>query len=143
MLPPLLWGVAFANLIHGVPLSTVEGGGWMYDGTLLTLLNPYSLLGGIVVLLLCFNHGLVYLALKAVGGVQERAQALANKVGLVTIVAAASFIVWTIVEHLNNDNLVLIIGFAALAAVSLIGSWLLNMKPVSYTHLTLPTNREV
>ncbi len=128
VLPPLLWGVAFANLIHGVPLSTVEGGGWMYDGTLLTLLNPYSLLGGIVVLLLCFNHGLVYLALKAVGGVQERAQALANKVGLVTIVAAASFIVWTIVEHLNNDNLVLIIGFAALAAVSLIGSWLLNMK---------------
>ena len=128
VLPPLLWGVAFANLIHGVPLSPMEGGGWSYDGTLLTLLNPYSLLGGVVVLLLCFSHGLVYLALKSLGQVRERAQALAVKVGAVTIVAAAAFIVWTLVEHRENENFVLILVFAVLAALAAIAGWVCNWK---------------
>lgn len=128
VLPPLLWGTAFANLIHGVPLSKVDGGGWIYEGTLLTLLNPYSLLGGVAVLLLCFTHGLFYLALKSGEGVRERAQQLAVKVGAATIVAAAAFLVWTVIEHLANPNLVLIIVLAALAAVALITAWLCNLK---------------
>jgi cytochrome bd ubiquinol oxidase subunit II len=41
-LPALLWGVAFANIVRGVPID-VDGN---YTGTLFTLLNPYGLLGG-------------------------------------------------------------------------------------------------
>jgi hypothetical protein len=44
--PALLWGVAFANIVRGVPID-VDGN---YTGTLLTLLNPYGLLGGLVTL---------------------------------------------------------------------------------------------
>lgn len=125
-LPPLLWGVAFANLVQGVPIRTVETGGWLFEGTLLTLLNPYGLLGGIVVMMLCFTHGLVFVGLKTLGDMRENAQKLAKSVGLVTIVLAAAFLVWTIVMHLDNPNIVLIITCAAIAAVALIGGWIAN-----------------
>lgn len=127
ILPPVLWGTAFANLIHGVPLRPLEGGGWVYEGTLLTLLNPYSLLGGVVVLLLCFLHGLVYLALKSLGHVRDASQKLATKVGAVTVLAAAAFLIWTIIEHLHSATLGLIILFAALAAVALVLGVLMNV----------------
>ncbi|WP_166984598.1 cytochrome d ubiquinol oxidase subunit II [Canibacter zhoujuaniae] len=127
-LPPLLWGTAFANLIQGLPISKMDNGGWLYEGTLLTLLNPYGLLGGVVVMLLCFTHGLVYLALKSTGAVKERSQALAVKVGAGTIVAAALFLVWTILQHLSNPMLPAIIACAALAAVAAIVAWVLNLK---------------
>src|SRR3954451_6163121 len=42
VLPALLWGVAFANIVRGVPIDR-DGN---YTGTLFTLLNPYGLLGG-------------------------------------------------------------------------------------------------
>lgn len=128
VLPPLLWGVAFANLIHGVPVSKTPGAGWIYEGTLLDLLNPYSLLGGVSVLVLCFFHGLVYLALKSEGDVRVRAQKLGVKVGAVTILLAASFLGWTIIEHLSNPNIMLIAVLAGLAAVALITAWVCNLR---------------
>lgn len=127
VLPPLLWGTAFANLIQGLPITKMDNGGWLYEGTLLTLLNPYGLLGGIAVTLICYNHGLVYLALKSLGEIRDRAQQQAKRVGIVTIVVAAAFLVWTIIQHLSNPNLPLIIACSAIAAVALIGSWLLNI----------------
>ena len=128
LLPPLLWGTAFANLIQGVPMEPLDGGGWLYTGTLLTLLNPYGLLGGITLLLLCFTHGLVFIALKTEGEIRLRARALATKVGLVTVLVAAAFLVWTVVQHLGDDNALLVIVFAALAAVSLLAGILLNLR---------------
>ncbi len=128
LLPPLLWGTAFANLIQGVPMEPLDGGGWIYTGTLLTLLNPYGLLGGITVLLLCFTHGLVFIALKTGGDIRVRARALATKVGLVTLVAAAGFLVWTVLQHLGDDNAMLVILFAVLAAVSLLAALLFNLR---------------
>ena len=128
VIPPVLWGTAFANLIHGVPIRPLETGGWIFDGTLLSLLNPYSLLGGIVVLLVCFTHGLYYLALKSEENIRDNAQRLGVKVGAVTIVAAAGFLVWTIVDHLANPQLPLIIICATLAAITLIASWLCNLR---------------
>ncbi|MFC4224542.1 cytochrome d ubiquinol oxidase subunit II [Lysinibacter cavernae] len=127
-LPPLLWGTAFANLIHGVPLERLENGGWIFTGNLFTLLNPYSLLGGITIMMLCFVHGLVFISLKTDGDIRERARALAVKVGLVTIVIAAAFLIWTIIEHLGSDTIVFVVVLAALAAVALIGAWLANFK---------------
>ncbi len=42
LLPAMLWGVAFANILRGVPLDADHE----YVGGLLDLLNPYALLGG-------------------------------------------------------------------------------------------------
>ena len=43
-LPALLWGVAFANIVAGVPINGSED----FTGNLLTLINPFGLLGGVV-----------------------------------------------------------------------------------------------
>lgn len=128
LLPPLLWGTAFANLIQGLPIVPLETGGWLYEGTLLTLLNPYGLLGGITLTLLCFTHGLVFITLKTVGDMRERARSLATKVGLATVAVAAIFLFWTVLQHLNDSNVALVITFAALAAVALITAIILNVK---------------
>ena len=113
-LPALLWGVAFANIVQGVPLNEHH----VYTGNLFTLLNPYGLLGGLVTLTLFFTHGLVFITLKTDGDIKDRARELAKKAGYVTTVLAASFLVWTLVAHFS------VIGFVltALAALSLIAA---------------------
>lgn len=120
--PALLWGVAFANIVQGTPIDAAGN----FTGTLLTLLNPYGLLGGLTTLLLFFTHGVQFVALKTDGELRQRARALAAKSGIATVVVAAAFLVWTVVAHLGVDHAPLIAAFAAAAAVALIGSTLAN-----------------
>ena len=47
--PALLWGVAFANIVRGVPLVELNGN-VEYDGGFFNLLNPFALLGGLMLL---------------------------------------------------------------------------------------------
>jgi cytochrome d ubiquinol oxidase subunit II len=89
--PALLWGVAFANIVAGVPID----GHKEYTGNLFTLLNPFGLLGGVVTLLLFATHGAMFIALKTDGEVRHRAGALAVRLGLGAAVAAVVFLVWT------------------------------------------------
>ncbi|HLU73944.1 MAG TPA: cytochrome d ubiquinol oxidase subunit II [Nonomuraea sp.] len=86
--PAVLWGVAFANIAAGVPLDADHE----YTGTLLTLLNPFALLGGLVTLLLFASHGAVFLALRTTGGLRERARRIARVLGPLVIVVAAAFL---------------------------------------------------
>ncbi|MFF2369041.1 cytochrome d ubiquinol oxidase subunit II [Agromyces sp. NPDC058110] len=118
--PALLWGVAFANIVAGVPLDADHN----FTGNLFTLLNPYALLGGLTTLLLFFTHGVVFASLKTEGDLRERAQKLAVRSGLVTIVVAAAFLLWT---GLAFGTLWFWI-FAAVAALALIGGWLANLR---------------
>ncbi len=89
-LPALLWGVAFANIVAGVPIDAHKN----YTGDLFTLLNPFGLLGGATTLLLFLTHGLVFLALKTEGDLRERANRMVTPVGLVTAVVAVAFLAW-------------------------------------------------
>src|SRR5680860_1053794 len=91
LLPAILWGVAFANIVRGVPIDADKE----YVGSTLTLLNPYGLLGGITTLLLFLTHGALFLALKTDGGIRHRARAMAIKLGGGTAVAAVAFLTWT------------------------------------------------
>ena len=91
LLPAFLWGVAFANIVRGVPINADRE----YVGSTLTLLNPYSLLGGGVTLLLFLTHGAMYLALKTDGDIRHRARALAVRAGLGAAAVAVVFLVWT------------------------------------------------
>ena len=93
-LPALLWGVAFANIVGGVPIDADR----QFTGNLLTLLNPFGLLGGLTTLLLFVTHGLVFLSLKTEGELRERASGLVLKVGLPTAVAAVAFLAWANVQ---------------------------------------------
>lgn len=93
-IPALLWGVAFANIIRGVPLEE-QNGNIEYVGGFFNLLNPYALLGGLVTLSLFLTHGAIFLTLKTSGTIRDRAHALATKIGLVAAVLAVVFLLWT------------------------------------------------
>lgn len=130
--PALLWGVAFANIVQGVPLD--EGNN--YTGSLLDLLNPYALLGGLTTLLLFFTHGVVFVSLKTEGDLRQRARRLAARAGFVTIVVAAAFLLWTGLAFGSVWFWIL----AAVAAVALIAGWLANARGaegVAFTFLAV------
>ena len=59
----LIWGVAFSNLLYGVPINSSGD----FDGTFWDLFSPYTLLGGVAVVLLFAFHGATYLTLRTTG----------------------------------------------------------------------------
>ncbi|WP_423917506.1 cytochrome d ubiquinol oxidase subunit II [Frigoribacterium sp. 2-23] len=118
--PALLWGVAFANVVRGVPLDA----NFNYTGTFFDLLNPYALLGGVTTLLLFFTHGVVFVSLKTEGEIRERARRLAVRSGIVTIVVAAGFLTITTLMHGTLASGLL----SAAAAVALIVSFVANLR---------------
>src|SRR6478752_5840606 len=89
--PAFLWGVAFANIVRGVPIDQDKE----FTGTLWTLLNPFGLLGGLVTLLLFLTHGATFLALKTDGEIRFRARRVAVGSGMLAAAAAVAFLVWT------------------------------------------------
>ena len=113
-LTALLWGVAFANIVRGVPLDAAH----VYTGNLATLLNWYGLLGGLVTLSLFLLHGAVFLALKTTGALRERARATAVRVAAAAVVIAAAFLILTQYSHGKPATDVT----AAAAAVALLGA---------------------
>ena len=117
VLPALLWGVAFANIVAGVPLDADHE----YVGTFLGLLTPYALLGGLATLLLCTLHGAVFLALKTTGEVRARANALAARTGSGTVLVGGAFLVWTELAHGAGWTL----GSVLAAALLLVGALVL------------------
>ncbi len=90
-LSALLWGVAVANLLRGVPIN----GQMQYAGTFFDLLTPFTVAGGLVFLALFIWHGALYLSLKTEGELARRAQETASKAGLVTILLVALLAVLT------------------------------------------------
>ncbi len=91
LVPALLFGVAFTNIMAGVPIDanmTYVGGFW-------NLLNPYALIGGLTSLLGFILHGAVFLSLKTDGEMMTRAQDAARKVWLPATLVLVVFIIAT------------------------------------------------
>lgn len=91
VVPAVLWGVALANLVRGVPIDADKE----FVGSVVDLLNPYALLGGLVTLTVFLVHGAVFVGLKTVGDIRDRARALALRAGGAAAVLATTFVVWT------------------------------------------------
>lgn len=119
--PALLFGVAFANIFKGIPFD----GEGVYQGTLLTLLNPYGLLGGILFVALFLMHGALWLCIKTDGGLRDRAISTANTLWPVLLGAAVVFLLATAFytdlyrNYLNQPILflVMIVDVLALAGI--------------------------
>lgn len=91
LLPAFLWGVAFANIVRGVPLDADHE----YTGNLLTLLNPYALLGGLATLALFVLHGALFLTLRTTGDLRARAAVMAKRLAVAALVVGGAFLVAT------------------------------------------------
>ena len=106
LLPPLLLGVAFGNIFGGSEITPLAGTPAGFDfaadagplnftgGFLSLLLNPFALVLGIMLVLVCVTHGAVFLALKTSGEVREAARGAALKVGLGAAVFAVIGLLW-------------------------------------------------
>ncbi|GAA3303053.1 cytochrome d ubiquinol oxidase subunit II [Dactylosporangium vinaceum] len=95
IVPAVLWGVAFGNIVRGVPISAEHE----YVGGFFNLLNPYALVGGLTTTSLFLLHGAVFLALKTDGEIRARAGAVAVRVAVPAVVLAAGFLLWTQLTH--------------------------------------------
>ena len=71
--PPLIFGVAFGNLLQGVPFEFDDFLVSTYTGTFWQLLNPFALLAGVVSSAMITLHGGTYLAHRTTGAIQARA----------------------------------------------------------------------
>ncbi|HUA40920.1 MAG TPA: cytochrome d ubiquinol oxidase subunit II [Streptosporangiaceae bacterium] len=114
VVPAVLWGVAFANIVRGVPLNA----GHVYTGNLLTLLNWYGLLGGLTTVSLFALHGAIFLSLKTDGELRLRARRLAVRIAFAAVPLAAAFLIASQLSHGKAATDVT----AALAAVILLGA---------------------
>ena len=84
LVPALLYGVAIGNIMRGLPIS-IEDGKIVSSISFLGLLNPYSLLVGVLSLLLFTMHGAVYLTMKTEGEQQQRMVNWANRLWIAVV----------------------------------------------------------
>jgi cytochrome d ubiquinol oxidase subunit II len=117
VVPALLWGVAFGNIVRGVPLNAEHH----YTGNFFTLLNPYALLGGLTTLLVFTLHGAVFLALRTTDEVRAKARALAWPVGIAAVPVGGVFLVWTQFAYGSGWTWIPVAG-AALALIAGVGA---------------------
>jgi cytochrome d ubiquinol oxidase subunit II len=90
-LAPLLIGIAFADLLHGLPIDARQN----YTGSFWELLHPYAVWTGITLVLLCALHGATFLTLRTTGELRNRAGVLARRIAPVTAALVVGFVVWT------------------------------------------------
>lgn len=72
LVPSLIFGVAFGNLLQGLPFYFDEDMRIFYIGSFWGLLNPFALLAGIVSLAMLVMHGAVYLQMRSTDVIQQR-----------------------------------------------------------------------
>ena len=96
----LIWGVAFANLLHGTPINSKGD----FDGSFWDLFNAYTLLGGIAVVLLFAFHGATYLTLRTTGDLGRRAAATAGRLSIATALVGAGFLIWTVAVAVDRND---------------------------------------
>jgi cytochrome d ubiquinol oxidase subunit II len=96
VVPPIICGVAFGNLLQGVPFYLDANLRSFYTGNLFGLLNPFGLLCGVISLCMIVTQGANYLVLKSVGSLQERARRSAVIFGVLfsVLFVAAGCWVW-------------------------------------------------
>lgn len=88
-LPALLFGVAFANFLLGVPINQ----DFQYVGGFWNLLSPYAILGGVITLFGFAMHGATFLSLKTTGQLSEDARQVAFRFWIPTVAAMVIFVV--------------------------------------------------
>lgn len=93
-IPALIFGVAFGNLLQGVPFHFDNILRLHYTGSFWALLNPFALLAGVLSLLMFVNHGATYLQLKTEGGLKQRSEKLATITSLICAVVFILAGVW-------------------------------------------------
>ena len=94
LLPAVLFGVAIGNILRGIPLD----GNRMFTGTFFTLLNPYSILVGVLSLVLFTMHGAIYMTMKSSGNQLERMKNMAPRLWISFVAIYVVVTIYSIFE---------------------------------------------
>ncbi|MDR0267072.1 cytochrome d ubiquinol oxidase subunit II [Paenibacillus sp.] len=125
LLPPLLLGVVFADLIKGLPIDQAMEMKASFFGD---IVNFYSVVGGLTMVVLCLVHGLLFTTLRVTGDLQERARKMARMLMVPLAVLVVAFFTLTYFNTevfnvrggiLSADIAVLLIAFALAAVFSI------------------------
>ena len=125
LLPALLFGVAFGNVVGGSPLEPIGGapatdaGAINYTGSFFDLLNPFSLVLGLMTLLVFTTHGAIFLTLKTRGEVRDAARHAALRVGIVAAVIAVVGLLWA---QAYSGRIIVTLPMVLLAAMLFLGA---------------------
>jgi cytochrome d ubiquinol oxidase subunit II len=123
---PLLWGIALASLLHGVPIASDQ----TFAGDFGDLFTAYTLLAGLAVCLLFALHGAVYLSLRTLGDLRQRSTQTASRLAPAAAVVGAGFLVRTLVVARDvNDKAVFpgILPVAVAAVAAAVAIFLVRM----------------
>ncbi|WP_428773113.1 cytochrome d ubiquinol oxidase subunit II [Vibrio sp.] len=130
--PPVIFGVAFGNLLQGVPFQLNEFLMPSYHGSFFGLLNPFALLCGVVSLSMILLQGSTWLQMKTTDQVHARARNVAQLMALLMVVSFALAGVW--VQSLQGYLIVSDIDTSAASnplnkeVIRQAGAWLHNFE---------------
>jgi len=99
-LPAFLWGLTFANIVHGVPIDSHGE----FSGGLLDLFGGYAILGGLASLALFAFHGAVFLTLRTTGEVRLRAKKFAIRLVVPAAALVLAIFVWSAADSGGTDG---------------------------------------
>jgi cytochrome d ubiquinol oxidase subunit II len=132
VLPALLFGVAFGNIVGGSKIAPLEdsvnpadAGSFNYVGSFFDLLNPFSLVLGLMTLTVFATHGAIFLTLKTSGEVREASRTVALSIGLVAAVFAVVALLWS---QAFSGRVAITLPLSLLAAVLWLGALWLVLK---------------
>jgi cytochrome d ubiquinol oxidase subunit II len=94
LVPALVYGVAFGNVLQGVPFSFDDTLRVTYTGSFLGLFNPFALLCGIISVTMLVMHGGAYVACKTEGNIRARARRAATLAGVALMLLFAGAGLW-------------------------------------------------
>ncbi|AWP30590.1 cytochrome d ubiquinol oxidase subunit 2 [Paenibacillus glucanolyticus] len=126
VLPPFLLGVVFACLIQGLPINEEMQ---MYAG-FFDVVNAYTVVGGLTMVMLCLLHGLMFTTLRTIGDLQERARRMARRL---LLPVAALFVAFGVMTYFMTDifekrGAVLSVLLVLALLAFLLGGYFMNVK---------------
>src|SRR5262249_46147866 len=95
-----LWGLALANLVHGVPLNSSHA----FAGDFVDLFSAYTVVAGLAVVALFALHGATYLTLRTLGELRQRAAATAGRLSIPATVLGIGIAAWTVAVAYDSNS---------------------------------------
>jgi cytochrome d ubiquinol oxidase subunit II len=119
----LIWGIGLSSLLYGLPIDSKGD----FTGSLVDLINPYTVTAGLAVVLLFVFHGATFLTLRTAGDLCERAGRAARRLSIPAAVLGAIALGWTVAVAIDRNDkdlfppvLPAALGIAALAGAVLL-----------------------
>jgi len=135
MVAPLVFGVAFGNLLQGVPFGFDDLMRVTYTGSFFALFTPFTLLAGVTSVAMVLMHGSTWLVMRTDADIAKRSANIGRIIAIILTLtfAIAGVMVWQSIDGYQVTSVINTMGQAqpTTKEVSVVsGAWLNNYKAV-------------